>query len=255
MNDVRLNINYGDAEKIARCIKNITRNVSANDILEIVLKTQIPDKKEVVRSKATITSREIADALGRPHTVVVKQIAKYLCEEKIEGEEKGFILTSFVCSHRNKKTFPMYEMTEEACKEYRELVHKYGAGIKSVADGLRRFDQAVAEKFHPEKKGSKGIVENGFLLEGKPRSEYEEYCNMFDEFIAGPAMEGREIAELTEKYRKFYDVMKAIQLKAKESNELEAALYGVAIEAEMQGFIYGFKIFDALLNQKLAVAG
>ncbi len=135
MNDVRLNINYGDAEKIADCIKNIHRNVSGDDIVEIVL------------------------------------------------------------------------------------------------------------------------VGNGFLLEGKPRSEYQEYCNMFDEFIAGPAMEGREIAELTEKYRKFYDVMKAIQLKAKESNELEAALYGVAIEAEMQGFIYGFKIFDALLNQKLAVAG
>ena len=77
---------------------------------------------------------------------------------------------------------------------------------------------------------------------------------MFDQFIAGPAVEGREIAELTEKYQKFYEVMKATQLKAKESNKLEDALYGVAIEAEMQGFIYGFKLFDALLNKQLAVA-
>lgn len=48
--------------------------------------------------------------------------------------------------------------------------------------------------------------------------------------------------------------MKATQLRAKESNELEDALYGVAIEAEMQGFIYGFKMFDALLNRQLEVA-
>lgn len=137
MSDVRLNIGSGNAEKIATCIKKIAGNVSANDIVEIVLKAS---------------------------------------------------------------------------------------------------------------------AESGFLLEGKPRSEYEEYCNMFDQFIAGPAVEGREIAELTEKYQKFYEVMKATQLKAKESNKLEDALYGVAIEAEMQGFIYGFKLFDALLNKQLAVA-
>ncbi len=97
-------------------------------------------------------------------------------------------------------------------------------------------------------------IGSGFLLEGKPRSEYEEYCNMFNQFITGPAVEGREIAELTERYKKFYDVMKASQLRAKESNELEDALYGVAIEAEMQGFIYGFKMFDALLNRRLEAA-
>ena len=93
-----------------------------------------------------------------------------------------------------------------------------------------------------------------FLLEGKPRSEYEEYCDMFNRFITGPAVEGREITELTEKYQKFYEVMKSTQLKAQESNRLEDALYGVAIEAEMQGFIYGFKMFDALLNKQLATA-
>ena len=27
---------------------------------------------------------------------------------------------------------------------------------------------------------------------------------------------------------------------------------GVAIEAEMQGFIYGFKVFEILLNRELA---
>ncbi len=143
---IRLNIGHDDTEKIAACIKGIAGNVSASDIVEIVLKAQ-----EVKEAKST------------------------------------------------------------------------------GADGV-------------------------FLLEGKPRSEYEEYCDMFNRFITGPAVEGREITELTEKYQKFYEVMKSTQLKVQESNRLEDALYGVAIEAEMQGFIYGFKMFDALLNKQLATA-
>lgn len=248
-----LNIGQVDAEAIAACIKNIAGNVSASDIVEIVLK--VPEKEEIKKPAVTMTSREVADVLGRPHASVFKQIAKFLCSEKTDGKERGFILTSFVCSHKNRKSYPMYEMSEKACKEYRKLVAKYGSGIKSVTDGLRRFDQAMKERFHPEIKSNAGVpMGSGFLLEGKPRAEYEEYCNMFNQFISGPAVEGREIAELTEKYRKFYEVMKATQLKAKESNELENAMYGVAIEAEMQGFIYGFKMFDALLNKQLATA-
>lgn len=100
------------------------------------------------------------------------------------------------------------------------------------------------------------IMNGGFLLEGKPRSEYEKYCNMFNQFITGPAAEGREIIELTEKYQKFYEVMKSTKIRVQESNKLEVALYGVAINAEMQGFIYGFKMFGALyLNEKSSVKG
>ena len=252
MRDVRLNIGSGDAEKIAACIKGIAGNVSASDIVEIVLKA--PEVK-AVKPDVTMTSREAADALGRTHSAVFKQIAKMLCSEETDGKERGYFLTSFICSHKNRKSYPMYEMTESACREYREMVARYGSEIKSVADGIRRFDQAIQEHFHPEMKTAMGIEAGSeFLLEGKPRSEYEEYCNMFNRFITGPAVEGREITELTEKYQKFYEVMKSTQLKAQESNKLEDALYGVAIEAEMQGFIYGFKLFDALLNKQLAVA-
>lgn len=93
-----------------------------------------------------------------------------------------------------------------------------------------------------------------FLLEGKKKIEYEKYCNLFNQFVTGPAVEGREIAELTEKYHKFYEVLKALQLTTKESNKLEDVLYGVAIEAEMQGFIYGYKLSNALLNMQLIIA-
>lgn len=134
------------------------------------------------------------------------------------------------------------------------------AGNMSVDDILeivlmspkRRFTQ---ELLRSEKDIDLSIEEvTEILLEGKPRSEYEEYRNVFNRFITGPAVEGREIVELTEKYQKFYEVIKSTPLKVQESNKLEDALYGVAIEAEMQGFIYGFKMFDALLNKQLAKA-
>ncbi len=256
MSGVRLNIGSDDAEKIAACIKNIAWNVSASDIVEIVLRVPETDNlKRQEKPQVTMTSREVADALGRTHSAVFKQIAKFLCSEETDGKERGYFLTSFVCSHKNRKSYPMYEMTESACMEYREMVAKYGSGIKCVMDGIRRFDQAIQEHFHPEKKVAVNVeASGGFLLEGKPRTEYEEYCDMFNRFITGPAVEGREIAELTEKYQYFYEAMKSAQLKAQESNRLEDALYGVAIEAEMQGFIYGFKMFDALLNKQLATA-
>ena len=138
MRDVRLNIGSGDAEKIAACIKGIAGNVSASDIVEIVLKA--PEVK-AVKPDVTMTSREAADALGRTHSAVFKQIAKMLCSEETDGKERGYFLTSFICSHKNRKSYPMYEMTESACREYREMVARYGSEIKSVADGIRRFDQ------------------------------------------------------------------------------------------------------------------
>ena len=48
--------------------------------------------------------------------------------------------------------------------------------------------------------------------------------------------------------------MKNAQMQARQSNAIEEAVYGVAIEAEMQGFIYGFKLYEELVNRQLVVA-
>ncbi|MCI8962974.1 MAG: hypothetical protein HFG37_04585 [Eubacterium sp.] len=77
---------------------------------------------------------------------------------------------------------------------------------------------------------------------------------MFDRFITGPAEEGREIAELREEYEAFYETMKQANIDSEQSRKLEDSLFGVAIEAEMQGFIYGFKMFEILMNNWLASA-
>lgn len=245
---ITMNIGKDDAEKIAACIQNIAGSVSASDIVEIVLKTAAP-APEPNRSTVTMTSKEVALALGKGHSVIFKKIAKFLCAEASEEEKREFRLTSFRIPQG--QDYPMYEMTETACNLYCEWMKGY-KNYKTIADGMERLKAAMLERFHPGQRARPATSE--FLLEGKPRSEYEAYCDMFNQFISGPAVEGREIAELTEKYQKFYEVMKGTQLKASESNKLEDALFGVAIEAEMQGFIYGFKMFDALLNKQLATA-
>lgn len=247
MKNVRLTIGKVDAEQIASCIKSIAGNVSESDIVEIVLKSE-PAARE--HTQTTMTSKEVAEHLGKGHSVIFKRIAKFICAEATEEEKQEFQLTSFKIPQGIE--YPMYEMTEKACNMYCEWMKSY-KNYKTMADGVERLETAIRERFHPEQK-QVPYQQSEFLLEGKPRSEYQEYCEMFDQFITGPAVEGREIAELTEKYEKFHEVMKASQIRTKESNEIEAAVYGVAIEAEMQGFIYGFKMFDALMNKRLEVA-
>ena len=88
-------------------------------------------------------------------------------------------------------------------------------------------------------------------MNGRSRTECQKIMDLFNRFITGPGIEKREIAELTEKYRQFHDVLKNINIKARESNQIEVAVYGVAIEAEMQGFIYGFKLYEELMNRSV----
>lgn len=98
---IRLNIGHDDAEKIVACIKGIAGNVSSSDIVEIVLKApEVKEAKPQEKPGAIMTSREVADVLGRTHSAVFKQIAKSLCSEETDGKERGYFLTSFVCSHK-----------------------------------------------------------------------------------------------------------------------------------------------------------
>ncbi len=57
---IRLNIGHDDAEKIAACIKGIAGNVSASDIVEIVLKApEVKEAKLQEKPGAIMTSREV----------------------------------------------------------------------------------------------------------------------------------------------------------------------------------------------------
>ena len=91
-------------------------------------------------------------------------------------------------------------------------------------------------------------------MKGRSRTECSYIKNLFDQFIEGPAIENREIEELGAKYEEFYKAMGGLNDDVAAKRKVEDSVMGVAIEAEMQGFIYGFKVFEVLLNRELHVA-
>ena len=74
------------------------------------------------------------------------------------------------------------------------------------------------------------------------------------QFISSRKGDEREIPELTEAYRNFNKVLDAHIMSARAETAITAAVYDIAIESEMQGFIYGFQLFGAIMknseNQK-----
>ncbi len=99
---------------------------------------------------------------------------------------------------------------------------------------------------------SKEHFPENILLQGRSKTECWYITDLFDRFITGPAEEGREIAELREKYEIFYEAVKQADIHLEQSRKIEDSLFGVAIEAEMQGFIYGFRMFGVLIDRWLA---
>lgn len=251
MSEIALKVNREDAEKIAECIKNIAGGISAGEIAEIVLRS--PEKKSEpaeTENQPTINSREIAEIFHNAHSVIYKKISKYICGYASEEEKTEFRKASFTIPQG--QTYPMYELTKKGCELFLTNVQTW-KNYKSIAMGVDKMRRVMQTRFGPAQRQPEQ-TKNSFLLEGRPREEYENICRMFNDFITGPGVEGREIAELTQKYEQFYKVMKAAQTNTKDNQEIEQAVFDVAIEAEMQGFIYGFKLFDAMMSKSLAVA-
>lgn len=119
---------------------------------------------------------------------------------------------------------------------------------KAFVEGLGKFNDLIAQHFHGVK------TQENILMKGRSRTECSYIKNLFDQFIEGPAIENREIEELGAKYEEFYKAMGGLNDDVAAKRKVEDSVMGVAIEAEMQGFIYGFKVFEILLNRELATA-
>lgn len=206
-------------------------------------------KPEEKASAARISSMEIAPMFGCPHSKIFQRIAKFLGTYAGEEEKQEFELTAF--RNNQDREFPMWNLTEKACEIYISQICNGKERYVTISEGLQKFRELIKERFYKEPERRKYDPE-GFLLEGKTSKEYADLKQVFDEFITGPAVEGREIIELTKQYEKFFAVLQGIEMSAQENNKVFDAVAGVAIEAEMQGFIYGFKMFGELMNYQLA---
>ena len=252
METKKLNVKLGekDAERVAHCMEAIAGDISADDIIEIVLRSE-PEK---VNPDATMTSKELANVGRRQHAAEFKCITRFLCTDATDDQKKEFLLDSFTTQNGGKE-YPMYRMTEKGCSIYFDLF-KDKMIYRSVQEAVKNMREEFLKKFHPEEiqETLDGAGESEFLFENKPKETYKEYSEIFNMFLDSTAYNGREIAELTDEYSAFIRAMDEIRLSAQENNKMLFAMHDVAMKAEKQGFIYGLKLADTLLSNRVQKA-
>ena len=172
-----------------------------------------------------LTSWEIAKIFQSTHMRIFNRISRFYNAEASEDEKKEFEIA--YRPYRNQRKHPIWKLSEKGCQLYIEKICAEEKRSKAFVEGLGKFNDLIAQHY---------------------------IKNLFDQFIEGPAIENREIEELGAKYEEFYKAMGGLNDDVAAKRKVEDSVMGVAIEAEMQGFIYGFKVFEILLNRELATA-
>lgn len=197
----------------------------------------VSSEPDADRTDAVMNSREIATLFQEYHSVTYRKIAQLITE--LSPDDIGeFKMSSF--QNVKRQEYPMWELTERGCRLYLDKVESnrcYGKirdGVSKMRDLLEK--RKNAESCETNEKSGNDIKE------------------LFNQFISSRKGDEREIPELTEAYRNFNKVLDAHIMSARAETAITAAVYNIAIESEMQGFIYGFQLFGAIMknseNQK-----
>lgn len=194
-----------------------------------------------------ITSWQIAEIFQSAHMRIFNRISRFYNAEATEEEKKEFEIAQRPYNG-NRRTHPIWKLSENGCRIYIEKICAEEKRSKAFVEGLEKFNALIAQHFHGTE------MQESILMKGRSRTECGYIKNLFDQFITGPAIENREIEELGKKYEEFYKTMGFLNDDASAKRKVEDSVMGIAIEAEMQGFIYGFKVFEILLNRELSIA-
>ncbi|MCI8564339.1 MAG: hypothetical protein HFH69_12655 [Lachnospiraceae bacterium] len=233
----RYEIKESDVQEIIKCMEGVAVSLRAAE----TKKQMGQDKKE------SISSMEISKMFNCQHIKVFNMITRFITTEATEDEKAEFQFAKR--AYNRNRVHEICYLTENGCSIYLEKICSAEfKKSKHFIEGAEKLANEVKNRF-----GTMEVQRDSILMDGKSRAECSKIKEIFDRFITGPGLEKREIAELTEKYQQFYDVMKKAEMKAKQSNDIEEAVFGVAIEAEMQGFIYGFRLYEELISRQLVV--
>ncbi len=191
----------------------------------------VSSEPDADRTDAVMNSREIATLFQEYHSVTYRKIAQLITE--LSPDDIGeFKMSSF--QNVKRQEYPMWELTERGCRLYLDKVESnrcYGKirdGVSKMRDLLEK--RKNAESCETNEKSGNDIKE------------------LFNQFISSRKGDEREIPELTEAYRNFNKVLDAHIMSARAETAITAAVYDIAIESEMQGFIYGFQLFGAIMK-------
>lgn len=225
-----LNISERDTAQISKEMRSMTEAMRYS-----------AEEKKRAGAKKEICSMDVADMFCWPHTKVFNMITRYVTVNATLEEKKEFRFDERIYRQGTRKHSVCYLTGKGSLIFLDKICAAECRKSKRFQEGAEKLRKAIAEAEEDEE----------VLMNGRSRAECQKIMDLFNRFITGPGLEKREIAELTEKYRQFHDVLKNINIKARESNQIEVAVYGVAIEAEMQGFIYGFKLYEELMNRSV----
>lgn len=233
MNEIMLNISPEEAGKVAEIIRRIASGTV--------------EQAEKVNPEP-ITSWEMAEIFDCTHIRIFNRISRFVTAEATDQEKKEFEVAQR--EYRYGRKHPIWKLSEAGCRLYIDRICAEERRSKAFVVGLEKFKAEIEHRFHRKPLDSQKTI----LMEGRSRTECGYIKDLFDKFVTGPAIENREIEELSLKYKEFYRVMENAISSSAEKNRLEDVAMGVAVEAEMQGFIYGFKVFEVLANRALATA-
>lgn len=215
------------SEQIVELMDDVKKIISQMAVVDVCEE----EKKPVEVGKTIMTSREVADMFQEYHSVTYRRIAQFIVElEPMEQTE--FKMAQFKARHQE---YPMWELTEKACKLYLTRMKRDRCYGKKKT-GIEKMEKELRCRVSGQK-----LVEDA-------ESGYKDVRELFNQFITGPKGENREIPELTQAYERLRAVMETQVPGAKADTAITSAVYDVAIESEMQGFIYGFQLFGVVLQ-------
>lgn len=215
------------SEQIVELMEDVKKIISQMAVVDVCEE----EKKPVEVGKTIMTSREVADMFQEYHSVTYRRIAQFIVElEPMEQTE--FKMAQFKARHQE---YPMWELTEKACKLYLTRMKRDRCYGKKKT-GIEKMEKELRCRVSGQK-----LVEDA-------ESGYKDVRELFNQFITGPKGENREIPELTQAYERLRAVMEAQVPGTKADTAITSAVYDVAIESEMQGFIYGFQLFGVVLQ-------
>ena len=215
------------SEQIVELMDDVKKIISQMAVVDVCEE----EAKPVDAGKTIMTSLEVADMFQEYHSVTYRRIAQLIVElEPMEQTE--FKMAQFKARHQE---YPMWELTEKACKLYLARMKRDRCYGKKKT-GIEKMEKELRCRVSGQK-----LVEDA-------ESGYKDVRELFNQFITGPKGENREIPELTQAYERLRTVMEAQVLGTKADTAITSAVYDVAIESEMQGFIYGFQLFGAVLQ-------
>lgn len=205
------------------------------DVKKLISGMAVVDVSEDSRSgkrKTVMNSREIAELFSEYHSVTYRRIAQLITE--LSPDDIGeFKMSSF--QNVKRQEYPMWELTERGCRLYLEKIESnrcYG----KIRDGVSKMKNALESR--------KATAEKNTEIE----DQRNDIRYLFNQFIGSEKGDEREIPELTAAYQNFNRVLDAHIMSSRAETAITAAVYDIAIESEMQGFIYGFQLFGAIMK-------